>query len=1086
MQASLFPGVSALLRSPSGKEISIRDIEVMLHHQRAIVGGSPSATNQDCLSVAEELLVIQRLKQHEDYLHTSGLSNALASGTDGFGALLTPETSTWDLGVFQENLRRGVEQIVRCIRQSRDVPERTNFDSSNESGPSRTPSQYARQTEQVNRMVNVLQDAYFSLARQSSAPSAQDQSSSPLFQETAGSHLNQLPLSRNNPQETQQGYALNAMQRNVPSTFPFNHDQMRSATSSRVLDFRELSNQPTTNRSISHGPSTTPGLDTSSDAEPTSMSSEERAAFRTQQLTEALKPKSSTREESAPGLKWTRSLTRRKSRRKLNRAISNPHLVSTTQNLENAIDLVNLPQSPTPVTALKGVTQTPRTVNPNYETRKIASSNGSFNAMSSPQLQSSTRYQSSGSGSLPPDVRESSQSSQSHLDSTHVDAGLINTPTFTNQVHNFPPSDMTKASGSGFVSPKAPTRHQAEASQSYSEQPTSQSSSMINTGTPNETPHRLVDGYATAQMSPSSKVGSPENTETKQSTNSIRKSLLINMGIQIPSPNVHPASLPSQTSPIAGAQLDTLPTVGSPNGSHTMQSSTSPQLAPADVQSANTSPSGLLYALQPSNFVSSPKDSVISTRRQFGEASPRVDSGAMTSSPGIPLPYSPRMGASNESSPAMPITTHVPGLGAIQSPTFATSSEDRVSPNTSFFSTKSVIEYSSPSPKLTGLGDRDKLASQTGSSDSYETSKVRDSTAGDVITFPTEDELDEERSDANTEMAHEAIATQPILSTPKKRLTPLASQSNVNQSPMGLNTSTSYGDSVYDMYMSPAKTTDEDGLFKKTGILSLRDDDPRASHFVRMSSKFDKPIGVDSRSSLRQGRSDNPIWQVVAGLHDRTSMYSEMDRESKRFSDLSNLSRREQPTRPLSDHSNYTEQEEAEEADRALFKSARSVQPLMPVFADFDSIALPNDQPTPHLSPERKQSTFSSNTDALSEPSIPSHAARSSTSTVEKAEVPVQVVYYNDDELPEIMERIAQGNSSARIEFRRRSAYVGEPTSATGTSEPATPLSDPTSSSHAEEAEDFAKPEENNQIAKVEQSILSMLRPTFNSLRNFS
>ncbi|WFD45231.1 hypothetical protein MPSI1_003909 [Malassezia psittaci] len=1085
MQANLFPGVSALLRSPGGKEISIRDIEVMLHHQRAIVGGSPSATNQDCLSVAEELLVIQRLKQHEDYLHTSGLSNAFASGTDGFGALLTPETSTWDLGVFQENLRRGVEQIVRCIRQNRDVPERTNYDSFSESGPSRTPSQYARQTEQVNHMVNVLQDAYFSLTRQSSAKSTQDQSSTSLYQDTTGSHSDQLPLSGNHHQETRQGYALNAMQRNVPSTLPSNYDQMRSATSSRILDFREFSNPPTTNRSISHGPGTTPGLDTSTDAEPTSMSSEERAALRTQQLTEALKPKSSSREESAPGLKWTRSLTRRKSRKRLNRAISNPHLVSTTQNLENAIDLVNLPQSHTPATALKGVTQTTRTVNPNNESSRTASSTGSFNAMSSSQLPPSTPYQSSGSGNLLPDAREMSQSSHSHLDSAHVDAGLINTPTFSTQPHNFPPSNMTKTSESVFASSGASTPHQAEASP-YLQEPTSQSPPMIHNRSPNKTSHRVFDGYATAEMSPSSKVSSLENTGPVTSTASVRKSLLINMGIQDASPSVHPASLPSQASPTAEAHLDTLPSTALPNESHAMQSSASPQLAPAGVQSANTSPTGLLYSLQPSDFVSSPKSSEISTRKQFDGASPRVDSGAMTSSPALSLPYSPRMRASNESSPAMPITTSVPGLGAIQSPTFATSSEDRTSPNTSFFSTKSVIEYPSPSRRLTEMNHHDRQVSQAASHDSYATSRVRDSTAGDVITFPNENDLDEERSDANTELAHETIATQPILSTPRKRVTPLTSQSNVDQSPMGLNTSTSYGDSVYDMYMSPARTTDEDGLFKKTGILSLRDDDPRASHFVRMSKNFDKPIGVDSRSSLRQGRSDNPIWQVVAGLHDRTSMYSEMDHESKRFSDLSNLSRKDQSTRPLSDHSNYTEQEDADEADRALFKSARSVQPLMPVFADFDSIALPNDQPTPHLSPERKQSANSSSRDAFFEPSIPSRAARSSTSTVEKAEVPVQVVYYNDDELPEIMERIAQGNSSARIEFRRRSAYVGAPTSATGTSEPATPLSDPATSSHAEEAEDFAKSEENNQIAKVEQSILSMLRPTFASLRNFS
>ena len=72
--------------------------------------------------------------------------------------------------------------------------------------------------------------------------------------------------------------------------------------------------------------------------------------------------------------------------------------------------------------------------------------------------------------------------------------------------------------------------------------------------------------------------------------------------------------------------------------------------------------------------------------------------------------------------------------------------------------------------------------------------------------------------------------------------------------------------------------------------------------------------------------------------------------------------------------------------------------------------------------------------------------------------LPVQIVYYDDDELPDIMDRIASGNNAARIEFRRRSAHPGQPKESTDTK---------------------LKDDDESNLTRVEQSILTLLRPTF-------
>lgn len=214
----------------------------------------------------------------------------------------------------------------------------------------------------------------------------------------------------------------------------------------------------------------------------------------------------------------------------------------------------------------------------------------------------------------------------------------------------------------------------------------------------------------------------------------------------------------------------------------------------------------------------------------------------------------------------MPIVTQLPGLGAVESPKPARVASLERSPDASYYTSHSFADASSVPTR--------ERASQVAA-------PVRESQTGEVITFPSEDDVADDRSEAATEVVHEAArAPAPALSTPvKARSTGVSAATHA--SPSGMEPSNSLGESVYDMYMGLGKS-EEDGLFKKSGIPTLRDDDPRASRLVRMSrappyaSASASATAAAAVASPRLGRSDNPIWQVVAGLHDRSSMYSEL------------------------------------------------------------------------------------------------------------------------------------------------------------------------------------------------------------------
>lgn len=298
---------------------------------------------------------------------------------------------------------------------------------------------------------------------------------------------------------------------------------------------------------------------------------------------------------------------------------------------------------------------------------------------------------------------------------------------------------------------------------------------------------------------------------------------------------------------------------------------------------------------------------------------------------------------------------------------------------------------------------------------------------------------------------------------------------------------TRYGDTLYDMYYANAR--DEDAGARRQPVADHLQDEVRMQPLTEESASPALPASTlpDSTAPSRgTDTSSNAIWKVVANLSDRTSMYSDTDPVGSRMSRYSRTGAEDWDE----SHLRAPPAAAATDSDkRALFTEARTQKPE---YMPFEPLMLPSSSPLRLLenldSDERSLSTTEdwqpeldsaqpSTATAGPPTSPPGHeAAQPSSSHVRSMSPivelddqgkPVQVVYYKDDELPEILDKIASGNNAARIELRRRSAY---PHMATPPPAPAKELDEP------------EKPEE-SQMSRVEQSILSLLRPTFSSLR---
>ncbi|WFD28988.1 hypothetical protein MNAN1_004007, partial [Malassezia nana] len=926
MHFSLYRGLASLLLAPDGREIPITTIQNILHMQRTSVNHNGNYKDA-CLSLNEEFAVIQRLQQHLQHVNAGFESIYGQGGTDGFGSFNISHEK-WDLGVFRENLRRGVEQIVKTVlRGSAGYTNlaQTGSPTQTPTPGSRKPSLYtSKQSESINRMLQALENAYFYIVGE-----AYRQNNSGLSSPPPSGHSYALYSTTRHPVYSPSNMPDDVGSRSVPAISLSNHRNNDSFSS-----FSTLPQSP----------------DVSSQSEPKHMGGgHEDAIQKTQLLTEALKPaKVLGRMDSSSGLKWTRSLSRRRSKKTLKRAISNPHLVSTTQNLDNTIDLVHLPQTNQP-----------------------------YNQ----DVQSQTSYAEAA------EARSTSSSTMGASQYVQPEASLMR-------------------STSGYVAGTADTRASAQSRESQGSKKTVGSISLAQPSS------CFTDGHS-----------STHSTE------------LAPFGKE-PGPIMYVQS----HAPAFSQRLDRpLPAI-------------TPERNLAEPLPERSPP--VTYPLYPSISQTQPNTATDVLTYNTGSSAPPVTTDISTQ-PQVRSVPTPVSDPSNANTGARSFMNENPMAPATGSPDHFMS-DLMAKPEPAL----SVPMASSPYP----VSDVASASLLRPTQDIDRTSYASTVANGEVITFPS---IDEPSLDAH-QTQHNSIVPE--------RDAGVKATSNT----FSFTSRKSHGDSVYDMYFAKSRE-DDTNMLRTPPTDQFKNEVPVGSRVMVTSQYFADPSRTKStRTTQRIGSTSNPIWQVVAGLNDRTSMYSEVGLPDKRASDVSVVSRRDPvATDPTS-----------EQDSRAFIMAARSVKPD---FQPLEALSLPDSslQTPGGFDMDDDTHTLSSTEDVpddgkrntLMAPAVPSTPEAPAPSNTSRASskppapgsspiieyndqgLPVQIVYYKDDELPEIMDRIASGNNSARIEFRRRSAYPDM------RSEQATDL------------DDSSKGEDASHLARVEQSILSLLRPTFSSLK---
>lgn len=926
MHFSLYRGLASLLLAPDGQEIPITTLQNVLHMQRTSPSSNGSYGNVS-LSMNEEFTVIQRLQQHLQHVNAGFDSIYGQGGTDGFGSFNISHEK-WELGVFRENLRRGVEQIVKTVLRGSSGYMNLAQPSSPTHTPtsgSRKPSLYtSKQSESISRMALALENAYFFIVGESY-------------------RNNNVGVSS----PTQSGYppALYSSVRQ-PIHAPSN---MQEDIGSKSVPAISMSSYRSNDSSSMGMNTTTADLSTSSEPKYPGTVHED-AIQKTQLLTEALKPaKSLIRRDSSTSLKWTRSLSRRKSKKTLKRAISNPHLVSTTQNLDNAIDLVHLPQTNVPY---------------------------------------------------------------NQGDQSHVSVGDTSQTTPISTQHDTPEASPMRSTP-GYSAGAADFRTSAQSRESQGSRHTGGSNHMTLSSQSQTQP---VSGLADGHSSSHSTEFAPFGKE--------------------PGPVMYVQSHAPAFSQRLNHALPTLPHEKStPHAMPPLNNSIYPAPRPECTENiiADDSTSSL------TGFSAQPVAPDVSTGLRVGPVPTPV------STP--PSSVNAKIHAIARKSPMVPmesIGNHFLAMNPTSSPSQSPPGAASRKPDSSL---------ASPQRPPQDLGRMSCTSTVVN---------------GEVITFPS---MDEPSIDTNhrisvapeqrDSLVSAKVSTNTISSTPRK----------------------SRGDSVYDIYF--AKTKDEDTSVNHTATTDkFKEEVSMGSRAAVTSQYFADPLRARmSRATRPIGNTNNPIWQVVAGLNDRSSMYSEVDPPDKRVSDASVASRRD----TVAPYPASSEQD-----SRALFMEARSAAPdfapipplslanaslhrLGSFDVDDDTHTLSSTEDVPddgRVTPTAPTATGTVDADAGSNLGTTSANTgvplRSSSPIIELNDqgLPVQIVYYNDDELPAIMDKIASGNNSARIEFRRRSAYP-----------------DMQQSEQAEADDPANRTEDASHLAKVEQSILSLLRPTFSSFK---
>ena len=336
-----FTGIATLLRSPDGQTVPIYLLQSFIRNQRAnaaTVRSNLDSSDAPYLTEAEEAAVIQRLNQISGYISYAEF-DPMYGGTDGFGASFD-STAGWDIGIFQESLRRGVETIIRSMPLDYSKPGQLNPNDP------KSLALLSRQTESIPRVVAALQDAYINAVE-----------SQPIRKPSIDYNGAQTIASY--PMGSGTGIIQPHYDNQVPTTVYTPHsknDRGVQPTQMSYVPFHKSTGMliPTCDEPNSvfdvdeaHGGSF---LDTSDQQPRAPKSAGQQFAddilTKTFQATEVLKSKRSFRSDSGSGMKWPKSLTKKKSKKKLTRTISNPHLVSTTQRLDKTVDIAALSQNP--------------------------------------------------------------------------------------------------------------------------------------------------------------------------------------------------------------------------------------------------------------------------------------------------------------------------------------------------------------------------------------------------------------------------------------------------------------------------------------------------------------------------------------------------------------------------------------------------------------------------------------------------------------------------------------------------------------------------------------------------------------------
>lgn len=1040
MLFSLYRGLAALLLAPNGEEISVTSIQNVLHMQRSS-SESPKdvLNNRKFLTVGEELAVVQRLQQHLNHVHAGYDSIYGEGGTDGFGALDSSQT-TWDVKIFKENVRRGVEQIVKTVLRS--SLNYITLPGSGETPPSaenktRTPSMYAVQSDTISRMVTVLEEAYFIITNEPS-----------LISSHRSSFTTQANPAMNQSLSSHQAYP--SLQARFPTGPPTNMD--KDARSKNVHFFSD--GYQTNGRSYSMTTGAPLEGPTQSNAK-TSNPTQDDAVQKTVMLTEALKPsKVLSRMDSKSGLRWTKTISRRKSKKALKRSISNPYLVTTTQNLDNAIDLGNLPIGHVPYDQV--ASSRLRSTSPILSNAQDINESSPMNSPSSRPGIPSYLLASS---------KDNSNTQSTHVSFNSIDGNNARIAFASNPI----PLSATLQPYTEKVPEFATTRGE-ESARSSADTRSSKISPSIRSKN-QALPPLPSDGVFIPDSSHVSTIPETSITSIPAASSTPRRSSSYRVPVpyqtpesggershQIPSPE---SSFSSARSPVGLTSLMNEQSRESldsqePKPEKPIATTLSPavpraQLLPWQTERSESPESNIQHRSIDSKSTVSPRRLDGSSTHNRTPSKSSLAPSSLSASPTDPR-YSHNSvvltgnGMNDNSSNVDSISTVDPNTF----PSPAKYEHHRSYANTSRISTVSTY--------------------------------IRESHNGDIITFPcaTDQEIDQSdimpgHFDAGDESGLKPGQRQSI---PRKQVKPLKS----------------HGDSLYDLYYS--KTHDQDAQARRQPVTD------NLKNEVHMGSRpvtgygFTDAVKSKSRSP-RIGSTSNPIWQVVAGLSDRTSIYSEMDPPNKRASGISVASRIPDSfnvgNRDMTSFSTDLEK-------RALFTEARSAKVddvpmdniLIPSASehivhdrddDLESLSSEGSDTELHRQPTPvPQNATSEESEPLPPTQVAPEEKGNTTSTIngksdsegQNVEIndqglPVQIVYYDDDELPDIMDKIASGSNAARIEFRRRSAY---------------PEVQKEVGSRTSETEDNKlRLEDDSNLSRVEQSILSLLRPTFTSLK---